>query len=189
MSPRLRTSQPPAARLLALIGAAALLSGCASTLDGLGGRDRYGCGLPEGATCAPVSAVHATSLRAGTPAPGLPAGAPAVSGALGVTDRPPLANTDTGEITPASLRAAPRVLRLWVAPWEDADGDLHESTLVHVVVDHGRWLIERIHPATQRSANPVRPPMPRAPGSGPGSASPAPGPATPAAASAASMGR
>jgi conjugal transfer pilus assembly protein TraV len=89
----------------------------------------------------------------------------------------------------AALRTAPRVLRLWIAPWEDSDGDLHEASTVHVLIDHGRWLIERVHPATQRSASPVRAPLPRASGSGPGSASPAPGPATPAPTSAASMGR
>jgi conjugal transfer pilus assembly protein TraV len=44
------------------------------------------------------------------------------------------------------LRSPPRVLRLWIAPWEDSDGDLHEASTVNVLIDHGRWLVERVRP-------------------------------------------
>jgi conjugal transfer pilus assembly protein TraV len=52
------------------------------------------------------------------------------------------------------------VLRLWIAPWEDADGDLHEAAVVHVLVDTGRWLIERVVPSNQNRIDAVRPPAP-----------------------------
>jgi conjugal transfer pilus assembly protein TraV len=57
-----------------------------------------------------------------------------------------------------SLRSNPRVLRLWIAPWEDADGDLHEEALVHVVVDPGRWLVEHLRPARRPRMVGVAPP-------------------------------
>jgi conjugal transfer pilus assembly protein TraV len=59
----------------------------------------------------------------------------------------------------SSLRSNPRLLRLWIAPWEDADGDLHEQALVHVVVDSGRWLIEHVRPATGSRVDGVAPPV------------------------------
>jgi conjugal transfer pilus assembly protein TraV len=64
------------------------------------------------------------------------------------------------------------VLRLWIAPWEDADGDLHEASVLHVLVDTGRWLIERVIPANRQRVDAVRPPIPSAaPASGPSPAS------------------
>lgn len=80
----------------------------------------------------------------------------------------PTANTSTAP-SPASLRAPPRVVRLWIAPWEDTDGDLHEASLVHVVIDTGRWLIERVRPAARSRLDVARPPLGH-------STTPAPGP-------------
>jgi conjugal transfer pilus assembly protein TraV len=60
--------------------------------------------------------------------------------------------------SPAALRTAPRILRLWIAPWEDSDGDLHEASTVHVLIDHGRWLIERVRPAPRGPRMGVTPP-------------------------------
>jgi len=70
----------------------------------------------------------------------------------------------------AALRTAPRVLRLWIAPWEDSDGDLHEASTVHVLIDHGRWLIERVRPAPRGPRMGVTPPA--APSAAPASAPP-----------------
>ncbi len=69
---------------------------------------------------------------------------------------------------PAALRTAPRVLRLWIAPWEDSDGDLHEASTVNVLIDHGRWLIERVRPAPRGPRMGVTPPS--APSTAPTSA-------------------
>jgi conjugal transfer pilus assembly protein TraV len=41
-----------------------------------------------------------------------------------------------------AIRSDPVVIRMWVAPWEDADGDLNDQTYVYLQVDSGRWLIE-----------------------------------------------
>jgi len=50
-----------------------------------------------------------------------------------------------------AVRAAPRVMRVWVPPWQDSDGDLHDQTYLYLTLDTGRWLVEH----TQ--ANAVRP--------------------------------
>src|SRR5512142_2510596 len=39
------------------------LSGCASTMSGVGGTDSYGCKAPQGAICTSVSGVYANSRQ------------------------------------------------------------------------------------------------------------------------------
>jgi len=58
-----------------------------------------------------------------------------------------------------ALRSPPRVLRLWISPWEDADGDLHEASFINVVIDTGRWLIERVRPAPRSRLDIATPPL------------------------------
>jgi conjugal transfer pilus assembly protein TraV len=41
------------------------------------------------------------------------------------------------------LRDAERVLRVWMAPWVDVDGDYHDQSYVYLVLDHGRWFIDK----------------------------------------------
>lgn len=42
---------------------------------------------------------------------------------------------------PTPLRSAPKVLRVWVAPWIDHEGDLHQKSYLYVVIDSGQWAI------------------------------------------------
>ena len=134
------------------------LSGCASTLSGVGGADGYACKAPEGAMCTSVSGVYANTAQ-GMQKPTKPAekkSPPAAPALYGATSIAP------GKLAPASstsIRSNPCVLRLWIAPWEDADGDLHEEALVHMVVDPGRWLIEHVRPVSRNRVDGVAPPI------------------------------
>jgi len=134
------------------------LSGCASTLSGVGGADGYACKAPEGALCTSVSGVYANTVQ-GMPRPAKPSekqtplARPAIYGATSIApDR-------NAAVSGGPIRSNPRVLRLWIAPWEDADGDLHEEAQVHVVVDTGRWLIEHVRPAARSRVDGVAPPV------------------------------
>ena len=157
-----------------LVGATAtLLGGCASTMSGLGGEGSYACKAPVGSQCTSVSGVYANSIQAQPPASALPKPAkePTSTAAAATVASASTAAPGLGA-PPSALRSQPRVLRLWIAPWEDADGDLHEASVVHVLVDTGRWLIERVLPAHRQRVDAVRPPIPSAtPASGPASAS------------------
>ncbi len=157
-----------------LVGATAtLLGGCASTMSGLGGEGSYACKAPVGSQCTSVSGVYATSIHGQPPASALPRPAQGPTGTVpaATTASPSMAAPGLGA-PPSALRSQPRVLRLWIAPWEDADGDLHEASVVHVLVDTGRWLIERVCPANPQRVDAVRPPIPStAPASSPASAS------------------
>jgi conjugal transfer pilus assembly protein TraV len=143
--------------LVPLLLMALMLAGCASTLSGVGGVDGYACKAPEGAMCTSVSGIYANSAQ-GMPKPAKPSAQkppPDEPVAYGAT---PLAPGRAAAAS-SSLRSNPRLLRLWIAPWEDADGDLHEQALVHVVVDSGRWLIEHVRPATGSRVDGVAPPV------------------------------
>jgi conjugal transfer pilus assembly protein TraV len=144
-----RTARASAAAL------AAVLSGCASSLSGVGGTNGYACKAPEGALCTSVSGVYANSQQgrplSPQPAEKTPAKAPAST--------EPATRPSTQPVTLSGpIRSGPRILRLWIAPWEDADGDLHEEALVHVVVDPGRWLIEHVRPLVRERMDGIAPP-------------------------------
>lgn len=134
------------------------LCGCASSLSGIGGTDGYACKAPAGAQCTSVSGVYANSAH-GKPMPvkplpvNPPKVAPTIYGAVSI------AAVSPASAPAASIRTSPRVLRLWIAPWEDADGDLHEESLVHVLVDSGRWLIEHVRPTARPRVDGVAPPI------------------------------
>ena len=58
------------------------------------------------------------------------------------------------------LRSTPRILRVWVAPWEDSDGDLQDQSYIYVVVDSGHWLIEHQRAAIRNAYTPIAAPDP-----------------------------
>jgi conjugal transfer pilus assembly protein TraV len=122
-------------------------------MSGVGGTGTYGCKAPEGSQCTSVSGVYANarhgSMRPTTTSANAEAyGAPSIAPQ---THHPSISPT-------SSLRSSPRVLRLWIAPWEDRDGDLHEESIVHVIVDTGRWLIEHVRPNRRALLDAVAPP-------------------------------
>lgn len=146
------TTRAPIAAPLIL---ALVLSGCASTLSGVGGTDAYACKAPEGAMCTSVSGVYANTKQA--PAkPAQPAEKSPPPATYGATSIAPSAPANSAS---SAIRSSPRLLRLWIAPWEDADGDLHEESLVHMVVDTGRWLIDHVRPAPRSRLEGVAPPV------------------------------
>ena len=148
-------------RLAFVIPLALTLAGCASSMSGIGGTERYACRAPEGVQCISVSGVYANSLHGAFAAPPpkmlveTTAAAPVAT--YGATPLAPV-HAAASTLTPETIRSKPRVLRLWIAPWEDSDGDLHEASTVHLLVDAGRWLIERVRPATSRRSFAVTPP-------------------------------
>ena len=150
-----------------------LLTACAGGMSGLGGSPNYGCQAPKGTVCTSVSGVYANS-QAGDRSPVwsiLPADA-----SKPVKDNPAEAPSPSSDVTPypsapEGLRTAPRVLRLWIAPWEDSDGDLHEASFVHVLVNTGQWRMARVRPVQDVKPEVTRP----APGPAP---PPAPAPST-----------
>lgn len=135
-----------ALRMIATTGASLLLAACA-----LGTQSRYSCGIPDGPPCQSVLATYAQ-----TSAPGAPM---APAGARSAPSRRPerpalrLAQTPEGDLvfepdpfvtnrsSPETLaeREPAIVMRIWIAPWQDAQGDLHGATYRYTEIAPARW--------------------------------------------------
>lgn len=114
-----------------------LLAGCASDKG-----ETLACPRPDGTSCESLSSVYARTTPPVPPlivpaAPELSAAGPAPASA-----RP--------ELQPA------RLLRVWVAPWQDEDGDLHDRQYLYIVLEPAAWSLG--------PARIVRPPQPPAAG-------------------------
>lgn len=152
------------ARVLAL-GCAVSVIGCAN-VSGLDAGDKFACSAPAGVPCMSVSGVYA-NYRANT-LPGMQTAAPGVAAAIAppqkgsAGERPAIpsaaptpmpAPTLVAKSSPAlmsapnsgtPLRVPERILRVWMAPFEDTDGDLHDQKYFYVTVAPGHWTIEAV---------------------------------------------
>lgn len=158
----------------------AVVSGCAS-MAGVGGTSAYSCKAPEGVKCDSVSGTYTNSVennlpsqrqggRATPPDEAAPtrvealAGKRSVASAVSVTPAlAPLATSSGVALPPAAytslpLRSPARVLRLWVKPWEDADGDLMDQLYVYVPVHNGRWLVDHTQRQIRDAYAPIKVP-------------------------------
>ena len=131
---------------------AAMLPAC-SNMSGLDANNQFACKAPDGILCESMSGIYANAQAKNLPGqrvshgPGRPS-EPGATVSSGVLTRP----IESG--TP--IRSAPRLLRVWFAPWEDSDGDLHDQSYVYLPVDTGRWLIEHNRRRIQDAYRPVR---------------------------------
>lgn len=139
------------------------LGGC-SSLSGYDSQSKFSCKAPDGVSCSSLSGVYANAVQNNLPGlqPGKREkeednGKPssnddmthqattqrALPGKADNRNRQPT-TTITG--TPLQsgdpIHVPARVLRVWIAPWEDEDGDLHDQSYVYMLADYGRWMIE-----------------------------------------------
>lgn len=133
-----------------------LLSSC-TNLSGLQGSSQYGCQAPEGVACDSISGVYANAVLQRLPSQQhvTHTVAPQPRDA----ERPATASLPESPPTVLPLRSNNRLLRLWIKPWEDRDGDLHDQSFVYVQIDDGRWLIEHAQRQIREAYAPIRPPL------------------------------
>ena len=110
-----------------LIASAALsLSACTST--GLDASNRFKCTVKDSSECESISETYSSSISGRK---------------KGMSDDMLQANNALRK-TPYSgmpVRTPISVLRIWVAPWEDLDGDLRDQSLMYVALNESRWQI------------------------------------------------
>jgi conjugal transfer pilus assembly protein TraV len=131
------------------------LSAC-SSMSGYDAKSSFACKAPDGILCESMSGIYANARAYNLPGQrvngrSVAEAEPSRANAGGAVKTRPI---ESG--TP--IRSAPRVLRVWFAPWEDSDGDLHDQSYVYLPVDSGRWLIEHNRRRIQDSYRPVRAP-------------------------------
>lgn len=134
-----------------------LLSGCAGSL-GVGSSE-FGCtGLPEGVQCMSARRVYDLTeqpgpVRADPHSAAEDGGKSAREAEENLLNRiendrsvvPPssghVLNSSPVRSTPLPIRTQPQVMRIWVAPWESVDGDLHASGQIFSEIEPRRWNI------------------------------------------------
>jgi len=155
--------------LLAVVFAA---GGCGS-MSGLHGKSHYACKAPYGVACDSVTGTYANAIHHNLPGQQPPSRVPPAA-AEPSSLAPSGTRTAPGfDPITAPLRSAPRILRLWFKPWEDADQDLFDQGYVYVQVDAGQWLIDHAQQAIRDAYRPLQPPSPAAPEDAKPEASPA----------------
>jgi conjugal transfer pilus assembly protein TraV len=155
-------------RTVLIVGVMVLLGGCATSLNGYSASsDSPKCSADtKGLPCTPLSDVYRASMAGQLPGQVGAASGNAISvGVLaGGTTMKPMA--EPGFEAKATMRAtldsgtpvrtAARVLRVWLAPWEDSQGILNDQKLVYLTIDSGRWLLEHTQKAVMDQFAPTR---------------------------------
>ena len=154
-----------------VLTSAALVAGCSAS--GLDAKTSFACKAPDGVTCMSVSGVYETSRYNALPGqlPGNPNPIPKIDPPAGAPHAAPanasIDGVPGGRRAPLTsgtpLRSAPRVLRIWLAPYEDSEGDLRDQTHIYITVDRGAWQIEHTRRAIQDRFAPIRAIVPAAP--------------------------
>jgi conjugal transfer pilus assembly protein TraV len=57
---------------------------------------------------------------------------------------------------PTPIRKPAQVMRIWIAPWEDSDGDLMVSNYVYTELEPRRWMIGKAVPLSSPSLIPLQ---------------------------------
>lgn len=137
--------------------AAALLSACASTMSGLDAGTSFSCKAAPGVTCQSISGVHQNASQGSLPFQtrgdaDVRANADDTTSTDEKKEKPRYGSVqDSGKVSPRDMTAAtsgmpvrqpPLVLRVWLAPYEDASGDLHDQSFFYTMVHSGKWMIE-----------------------------------------------
>lgn len=132
--------------LLPMLGASVLaMTGCMS-MNGLSDSSgKFACKAPDGVSCTSVSGVYANAQQDNLPALQAYRKVPLTA----VSPSSPIAAIPV-PLPGMPIRSQPRTLRIWVAPWVDEEGDLHDQSFMYVVVDPGKWLVEHTREATVR---------------------------------------
>lgn len=148
------------------VGMVMVLTGCTSL--GIGSSE-YACpGMPDGVQCMSTRDVYAATNDGNVPRP-MVAGEeilPSVHDAaprgqeLGVSDAAQLNFINTYVAPhlpdqPVPIRTPAQVMRIWIAPWEDTNGDLITTGYVHTEIEPRRWVISDQVPTTDPILQPL----------------------------------
>lgn len=136
-----------------------MLSGCSSLLR----KDEFNCKAPPGVTCMSVEEAYRRSLAGDAAPPPVPGAGSARTSEEAAGQSASLPSYRNAPVRPAPesgtpIRSQARVLRVWIAPWEDKEGDLHDQSYLWVTVDTGRWLLDHTKRQVRPAYRPVIPP-------------------------------
>ncbi len=151
--------------LCAVIAVSSVALSACMNMSGLGGTSDFQCKAPEGIPCQSVSGVYANDMAGNLPsmrphdssASSNPRGGGPAPDQVAMAHAPGLVGSDRAVPVLGAIRSEPTVIRIWMAPWEDADGDLNEESRVYLQIDNGRWLIEHNRDRIRQQFAPMTP--------------------------------
>lgn len=163
------------------VASSALLSLSACSFSGYDASSSFACKAPEGVLCNSMSGIYANAMAHNLPEQRVHTGSGVTTNVtLGSyskdvdSDRSAssasrstraAAGTAATGILPRALdsgapvRTASREMRIWFAPWQDADADLHDQEYVYLIVDSGHWSIAHNQERIRAAFRPVMPPI------------------------------
>lgn len=144
-----------------------MCSGCSSLNVG---KDEYSCpGMPNGVQCMSARDVYAATNDGKVPRPMKPeevkdradvdGGGPSyVLEAPSNSGDPVIDNYVAPRLPdrPIPIRTPAQVMRIWVAPWEDTNGDLIVTGYIYTEIEPRRWVIGSSSPQSEPILNPLQ---------------------------------
>lgn len=157
-------------RKLGGIGLVLMLSGCSLLSVG---ESEYGCkGMPEGAKCMSTRDVYAMTNNGNVPTQvawkkdqggTTDPGNKAVSASAGAVQSSPGENSVVSNYVapalpdrPVPIRTPAEVMRVWIAPWEDENGDLVVTGYLYTEIEPRRWVIGERNVSSQPTLRPLQ---------------------------------
>lgn len=140
------------------------ITGC-SSLSGYDAQSSFSCKAPDGVLCSSMTGIYENAKHDNLPGQRVNRGGEAIAASAQAAEAVSRAKEQgDGVLTRPlysgqPLRSAPRILRVWMAPWEDSDGDLHDQSYVYLPVDSGRWEVEHNQRRIREAYRPVRAPV------------------------------
>ncbi len=152
---------------IAILATAGMLGGCANFMSGLDTESGFACKAPPGVACQSISGTYSNSIQNNLPSQRKQGEGEAGNAQEG--DGPKTYSDQGSERTKLSprdmeamssgipIRQPPLIVRVWVAPWEDESGDLHDQSYFYTMVHSGKWVIESNRTAISNRFRPVYP--------------------------------
>jgi conjugal transfer pilus assembly protein TraV len=136
--------------LLALVA-----TGCTKTLSGLDAKDTFSCSAVGGVSCESMTTIY-NRTQAGT-LPAQKAQSAAIASAPSAFQgKESNVGASTTFNSGEPIRSQTQVARLWIAPWVDVDGDLHDASYVYFTIGTGKWLVEHTRQQIMSTYGPRR---------------------------------
>jgi conjugal transfer pilus assembly protein TraV len=146
--------------------ASILLSGCA--LTGLDASSKFSCKAAPGVSCESISGVHENVSAGNLPFQRAAHAQEKPDERKGEEEAFPVYDSMRGKqkLSPREMiatysgqpvRSPVLVLRTWVAPYEDENGDLFDQSYFYTVVNTGKWMIEANRAAISNQFRPIYP--------------------------------
>lgn len=160
----------PFKKILMLGGLLTTLSGCSALNIG---SSEYACpGMPNGVQCMSARDVYAATNDGQVPRPmtaeeaeAKAKGNPDEEGGEAIASRPARSSGDEVIDTyvaprlpnkPVPIRTPAQVMRIWVAPWEDTNGDLIVTGYIYTEIEPRRWVIGDSAPESEPVIRPLQ---------------------------------